>query len=352
MRARVLLFCGVILALCVWLLLRNTSKKNAQEMIANQQPTQSQMPQVRLATNALKTPVAPTAPLVAATGTSNAAKSQVLTLWQAPIEFYGKVIDQNSNPVNGATIRFQWADTPTEDGNRSANATSDAGGLFSLHGARGPDLAVSVSKYGYYSSREEDHPPFKYGFFSNGQFSPDALNPVIFHLYKKGKPEPLMRLAGPVIGPRQYRLNTAGTPSEISFYTGKRMPPGGGQFRVEYWMNVPQGSGQQRFDWHCRITVPEGGLQMTTEEFPLTAPKDDYQESIEIDSDTNAWSNRFEQKFYIHLPDGHYGRVDFTLACSTSPFFGVEALINPVGSKNLEYDKYLPGNILVDHSAP
>jgi hypothetical protein len=75
-------------------------------------------------------------------------------------------------------------------------------------------------------------------------------------------------------------------------------------------------------------------------------------ESIEIASDTNEWSTHVGQEYYLHLPDGNYGRVNFTLACSASPFFGVEAFINPAGSKDLEYVKGLSGNILIDRSSP
>jgi hypothetical protein len=52
------------------------------------------------------------------------------------------------------------------------------------------------------------------------------------------------------------------------------------------------------------------------------------------------------------LPDGKSGRVDFQLICGRNPLFGVMVLINPTGSRNLEYQKFLPGNIMVDHSSP
>ena len=28
--------------------------------------------------------------------------------WQTPMEFYGKVIDENGNAIAGASVRFEW----------------------------------------------------------------------------------------------------------------------------------------------------------------------------------------------------------------------------------------------------
>ena len=130
-------------------------------------------------------------PLAEALAKTNPVAAMRLALWQAPIEFYGKVVDENSNPVVGAKVTFSWIETPEETGTRSSAAESDAEGLFSLHGARGPSLRVSVDKEGYYSSRKNP-PGFKYGSFAIDDFSPDPRNPVIFHLWKKGKGEALI----------------------------------------------------------------------------------------------------------------------------------------------------------------
>jgi hypothetical protein len=242
-----------------------------------------------------------------------------LALWQTPIEFYGKVIDENTNPVAGVNIHFNWSELPEKGGERDSDTQSDSDGLFSLHGKHGRALTVLFNKEGYYSSHRGEM-TFTYALPVG--ISPDPQNPVIFNLKKKVAQEPLMRLAGAMIGSRQYRLDTKGTPTDISFYTGKRTSQEAGQFRVAYAMDVPQDSKRQKFDWRCQVTVPGGGLQATTEEFPFTAPVEGYQETIEIDSSTNSWSDRLEQTYYVYLPDGKYGRVKFSLVCSSNPFFG------------------------------
>ena len=141
-------------------------------------------------------------------------------------------------------------------------------------------------------------------------------------------------------GFRDYKLDTKGTPAEISLYTGQKVSRGEGQFRVQYWMEAPEDPSQRQFPWRCRITVPGGGLQATTEEFAFTAPEKGYSEAVEVVSESRpeAWSRKMDQSYYVRLPDGNYGRVKFNLVGSQNPFFGVEAFINPSGSRNLEYD--------------
>ena len=90
--------------------------------------------------------------------------------WQKPIEFYGRVLDENSNGVAGANIWFHWADM-SEDVNANTSTTqSDVEGLFSLHGKLGRSLHVWVSKEGYYAS----HGGVESFLYSSGlYYSPD-----------------------------------------------------------------------------------------------------------------------------------------------------------------------------------
>jgi hypothetical protein len=351
MRPKIIIICTIILMFCVWLLLhyRTSPLKGEAASTITSQPLPNQSTQVRPAQSQVPKPFsAPQIKTPRPLLTTNEIRERILADWQKPIDFYGKVIDEDSNPVTEVHISFQWAGF--EDQVSSATTESDANGLFSLQGKTGQNVHISISKDGYYTSRKDIF-DFQYS-LGPDIYMPNEWNPVIFHLHKKGTPEPLIRLAGAVLGPRQYRLDTRGAPTDISFYTGKRTSQGEGQLRVQYWMDIPQDANRRQFDWRCLVTVPGGGLQVTTEEFPFGAPQEGYQESIQMQSDTNAWTYMPEESFYMRLPDGKYGRMKFTLNCGGNPFFGIEALINPSGSTNLEYVKYLPGNIMVDQSAP
>src|SRR6267154_4684465 len=84
----------------------------------------------------------------------------------APISFYGKVLDENYQPVAAAIVDFTWNDLPPESEtarytgqsftpfaymhSSESQTTSDAQGLFSLVDKNGKGLSVTVSKAGYY----------------------------------------------------------------------------------------------------------------------------------------------------------------------------------------------------------
>jgi hypothetical protein len=105
--------------------------------------------------------------------------------WKMPINFYGKVVDGNSQPVADADVRYGWNDTT---GSHERLDKSDAGGLFSLTGISGKIVSVSVSKKGYHAGNAA-RGSFEYAaFFEWNYHEPDANNPVIFRLVKKWMP--------------------------------------------------------------------------------------------------------------------------------------------------------------------
>src|ERR1700733_335656 len=119
-----------------------------------------------------------------------------------PINFYGKVVDENGQPVAGASVHFEWDGTVT---NRNAAAfrdwprisvdvTTDNNGLFSLKDKLGTQLDVSVGKAGYYSSRANRGVNlFKYSqmnldvfYGGSDYYKPDSNQPVLYYLRKMG----------------------------------------------------------------------------------------------------------------------------------------------------------------------
>jgi hypothetical protein len=70
--------------------------------------------------------------------------------WKIPIRFYGKVVDENKNPINGAVVHFDWNTIGTPGNSAQSSTMSDADGLFSLINEHGKVLEVRVEKEGYY----------------------------------------------------------------------------------------------------------------------------------------------------------------------------------------------------------
>jgi len=341
MRTRILLFCGIVLAFCVWLLQHRTVQiksdlREAQIMLTNQQsanqPAQPKTPESQQNINASTASNISSAKKMP-WPTPEAFSQQAIAPWYTPIEFYGKVIDENSNPVAGVSVQFRWA-TQTEDvAATTATTESDTDGLFSLQGKRGRSLTVSVSKEGYYNSRK-DKTGFLYA-LGLDIYSPSLLNPVIFHLRKKGKGKSLITTDFPGFA-RYAQLHHDGTPVEIDLFKGTQVPAGSGQLKLEFWRDISN-MNIQPFNWKLQLSALGGGLVETDEEFDFQAPESGYQPSIVIDmpATNQNWQGEVRSKYYIQLPDGKYGRIDFYLL-PRNGVFTVQTVINPTGSRNLE----------------
>ena len=343
MRKSIWITCVVVLTVCLLLLFKATQRQKTVSPIQSEtptnQPSQSEPPKAvenRQTSNTSGTATIPPAVIArpATPRDSNAIVAQKLAAWQGSIEFYGKVVDENSNAVAGATASFHWVETPTPEGNRTATNESDAEGSFSLHGQRGLSLSVSVSKEGYYASRR-DNDTFVYGSLQGTKFSPDPQNPVIFNLRKKGKGESLVESDFPGFA-HIAQLHHDGTPVELDLYKGAQVPAGNGQLKLEFWRAITN-QNANIFDWKCELAVPGGGLVETPEEFAFAAPDAGYQPSIVIDmlATNENWQGEIRSKYYLQLPDGKYGRIDFYLL-PRNGVFTVQSAINPTGSRNLE----------------
>lgn len=264
-------------------------------------------------------------------GKTHAINSFLLDKWQAPIDFYGKVIDQNSNPVNMANIHFQWNEFPTEDGMRNADIRSDTQGLFSLEGAIGLTLKVSVGKNGYYSSSMNNN-FYTYGSLGGAKFFPDSQNPVVFHLRKKGRGESLITLK------RNYRIPRDGTPTAINLSSGASSTSDNGDFVVQCWTKDAGKHSGKKYDWHCVMTIPGGGAITNDDEFAFEAPETGYKPSLEISmpADRPDWRNDVDLKFYYLLANGCYGRMTFSMIAGGQHFCMIDSVFNPSGSRDLE----------------
>jgi hypothetical protein len=340
MRSRIFIFCGLVLGVCLWILLHRAPgpkpKAGASEVPA---PQTNQFMASQSAPSAKATPMqnpAPSQPppAIAAEAVRRGSpegikemQQRALADWQRPIEFYGKVVDENTNPVTGASITFGWSESPTEEAARRATTTSDANGLFSLHGEHGPALDVWVAKEGYYASHGGQR-----GFSYLNGFSSDPMNPVIFLLRKKGTGENL-------IGVKQnYRVARDGTPLGINLTTGEAVTGGSGDFVVQCWTDDQGKPSGAKYDWRCLITIPSGGVVPTDEEFPFLAPENGYAPTNEIamPTDSTNWTSDVDLKFYYRLADGRYGRMTFSMIAGGQHFCMIDSVLNPSGSRNLE----------------
>jgi hypothetical protein len=261
---------------------------------------------------------------------SNAFQQRVLAHWQRPIDFYGKVVDENTNPVEGASISFAWSETPTEEGEQRTNTQTDAEGLFSLQGKYGPSLEVWVSKQGYYSSHNGQW-GFSYA-HSNEKYAPDSLNPVIFLLHKKGQGTELITSDNGMRPNVAIRIPKDNTSMRMDFFQKQASATG----QLEISQSKPPWQGAT--NWSFRLSIPDGGLVENQDEFQFEAPEVGYQPTVEYDftkSETN-WTTQVTKQFYIAFGQPRkYGWLRFESNLAQETVF-VTYAINPTGSQNLE----------------
>lgn len=254
--------------------------------------------------------------------------------WKRPISFYGTVLDEVGQPIEGATVRFVWSDI-SDNGTSEATMTSDSDGLFNLTDRKGKGVSVSVSKAGYYTPSKERISSFEYANPYEPRFHrPNPSRPVVFHLRKKGRAEPLS------IMDKSFRIPLDGTAVDVDLLTGKAVPEGQGNVRIQCWTS-DRDPGSKRYDWRCQVQIPNGGLLESNNEFDFEAPPIGYRPMDEIKmpkSHEEQWRSEAIRKYFVKLGNGLYGRVSFLMIAGGDHFCRIESYVNPSGSRNLEFD--------------
>ncbi|MFZ4774283.1 MAG: carboxypeptidase-like regulatory domain-containing protein [Terrimicrobiaceae bacterium] len=258
--------------------------------------------------------------------------------WKMPISFYGKVIDQNGQPVQGAKIRFQWTDTSLA-GTTEKLGESDAKGLFSLQNEKGKNLGVYVSKDNYHAIGH-GRGNFEYAaFFEPNYIDPDSSRPVVFNLVKKIAAEPL------VVGNTIKKLSYDRGEYFYDLLRGTLSQHRPNEVGLKFTITRSQTAQGQAFDWTWAVEGIHIAVRVTDEEFPQLAPDDKYVPSWDIDqkATTEHFQRQAHVQFYLRTEGGCHGRVALGLshpnAREVGPTLSVKSFLNPKpGSRNLEFD--------------
>jgi hypothetical protein len=294
----VLVSCGlaIVVVLMAWLYWPAStvpvpqSPKPPSAPITSSQPSPAVSPATKV----------PTAQDMLATRETEIKREQsIVSLWiMTPITFYGKIVDEKNNPVEGAKVVMSAADQPYGKGSEY-DRSSDADGLFSISGIHGVGLLVNVSKEGYYSL-PQSWGNFGYALQGGDLKSPhsDPHDPAVFVLRKMGETESL------IVQNKNVKTSRDGTPVFMDLHTGRTYGLTNGDIQVQTWtqdQNSSSGSGSH-YDWGYAITVPGGGLQSRTGgAFDFTAPEDGYQSTDEVKMSASdpKWDSRMTREYFI-----------------------------------------------------
>lgn len=263
--------------------------------------------------------------------------------WRTPIEFFGKVLDENNQPVAGADVEIEWVGTRAVyggDGVGHKKLTADANGRFIIKGIEGKCLGVLVSKDGYHRRRSWNNGHFEYAGFWEPEFiEPDANNPIVFHLLKKREAEPTYHLDSRFI----VKAPALETHLDLLSKPVQKAAP------ADLFVHItraPDAGDYKPFDWKIEIEGRNGSeLAESADEFMTLAPAEGYKPRIEQEHkalSSGAWK---KARFYVRNKSRNFFAAVEIEAAAFYPFDGepgaalfVTATINPNNSPNLEYD--------------
>lgn len=260
-----------------------------------------------------------------------------MSAYATPIYFYGKVVDESGEPIEGALAKLIAADSPIENGT-AYERVSDNQGLFSVTGARGAGIVIYVSKLGYHSTKQSQG-RYVYGGVpsSDAPSNPTNNTPAVFVLRKMNTPASLIKLkTGSVMIPQN------GQPVKLSLRRERakllsNAPEGDLQF--ELWSDFVEGA--REYNWRFRMIVSGGGWIERTDAYAFEAPAEGYASVFEVSMPMGAdsWRPRLEKGFFLRLADGSYARVVLNAITGDNHFIVLESYLNPkAGDRNLEFD--------------
>lgn len=259
-----------------------------------------------------------------------------------PINFWGKVVDEDARPVREVTINYEYS---IEHGNlqgvawsdqehRAGQAITDRGGLFSVQGLKGHALEIVTLKHPDYQYRSKGALSFDfYGSTASGKFLSDQHKPVVFTVVRKQRRDPLVHFEGTL------HVRADGTPKRWNLWQGESDPNGELMVTLRREPAVLQRPGQAA-TWSAELKIVGGKIiEAPWDEDVRRAPDAGYLESLLYPEREQKQGVPY-RSFYVQTADGKFGRLQIELDArgegSTAPCY-ITTDMNPrAGSRNLE----------------
>jgi hypothetical protein len=259
---------------------------------------------------------------------------KALTAKNVPLDFYGAVIDENSNFLSGVKIKVtvrHWGFTKNDISTEiPIERMTDETGRFKLDGATGDVFDIDyIQKAGY-----ELEPNTKPGF---GVVSGSFDSPVIFKMWSTNIHEPL------ITGEKRFHVAIDGQAYFINLTEGAISQDQGD---LKIWIKFPaETNAEQRNNWLAEIDAVNGGLLEEHDPYSsmYLAPEGNYTQAFQIARQLVRKNQRGmtgQHRFYLTLKNGkEYGRFSVELFAPYNDqipgLIDIKYAINPSGSRIL-----------------
>ncbi len=272
-------------------------------------------------------------------------KIMKLTIAQAnvPIEFWGKVVDHNGEPIEGVKIDYRVEQPRTLWGSNTVvkNIFTDGNGTFYIKDNGKGFSFQSFEKEGYRKTKGQ---AVSFAYSNSAEiYVPDKSEPKTYTLIKQAE------MPGLIKSSELLRLNWDGLPVYYNLKTGYLGKSG--EIKITALRGGVEGKGRQaRYDWSFKVEALNGGVLETTRDAVYLAPEKGYGSSWEYGSllSSPKWKSGKQGDTYLFfkLENGNYGQlqINFYTRPGRRTSGSITSYLNPSGGRILEYDGRLKVN--------
>lgn len=276
--------------------------------------------------------------------------AEALRQQDVAITFYGKVVDQADRPVDSAevvgSITYFVPNAAKLFGEtRAVVVQSDSQGCFKIGGITGRNLYIkNIAREGY-EFKPVENPVGLYRYGSKHEtYVPDPLNPVTFHVRKKGPGEFMMQERSVDI---LFMLRHSGKGMGHDFIQQRHISnveKMGGDAGYVFDMKVTATFNAKDSTWEVMLAPGDvnGGL-LLSDQLLYEAPADGYQPEYAFTAERRK---AFKAK-YIYLKSREpaiFTRIEIVGIAADDQKFRLtgQSVTNPYGERNLEQATDLP----------